>query len=285
MAMKFSKMHGIGNDYVYVNCFKETVDEPEKLSVVISDRRFGIGSDGLILIMPSETADFRMRMFNADGSEGIMCGNGIRCIGKYVYDNGLTDKKEISVETLGGIKYLTLFPDESGKVQTVSVNMGKAILKPELIPVKMSGDTVISAPVDIGGKTWNITCVSMGNPHAVTFVDDPYKLDLEKTGPLFESHEIFPERVNTEFVQIIDDHTIKMRVWERGSGETFACGTGACASAVASVLNGFCKKDEKITVMLRGGNLEIIWKSDGTVIMNGSATHVFDGEIKLQRNY
>ncbi len=283
--MKFSKMHGIGNDYVYVNCFKETVDEPEKLSVVISDRRFGIGSDGLILIMPSETADFRMRMFNADGSEGIMCGNGIRCIGKYVYDNGLTDKKEISVETLGGIKYLTLFPDESGKVQTVSVNMGKAILKPELIPVKMSGDTVISAPVDIGGKTWNITCVSMGNPHAVTFVDDPYKLDLEKTGPLFESHEIFPERVNTEFVQIIDDHTIKMRVWERGSGETFACGTGACASAVASVLNGFCKKDEKITVMLRGGNLEIIWKSDGTVIMNGSATHVFDGEIKLQRNY
>lgn len=279
--MKFSKMHGAGNDYVYVNCFSEKVSEPEKLSVLVSDRRFGIGSDGLILIMPSEKADFRMRIFNADGSEALMCGNGIRCVGKYVYDNGLTDKKEVSVETLSGIKYLTLFTGNDGKVSEVSVNMGRAILDPQLIPVRISGETAVSVPLEINGKSWDITCVSMGNPHAVTFVDDPYSLDLEKIGPLFENNEIFPERVNTEFIQIIDDHTLKMRVWERGSGETFACGTGSCASAVAAVLNGFCRKDEKITVMLRGGNLNIIWKSDGTVIMTGSATHVFDGEINL----
>jgi len=279
--LKFSKMHGAGNDYVYVNCFSEKVSEPEKLSVLVSDRRFGIGSDGLILIMPSEKADFRMRIFNADGSEALMCGNGIRCVGKYVYDNGLTDKKEVSVETLSGIKYLTLFTGNDGKVSEVSVNMGRAILDPQLIPVRISGETAVSVPLEINGKSWDITCVSIGNPHAVTFVDDPYSLDLEKIGPLFENNEIFPERVNTEFIQIIDDHTLKMRVWERGSGETFACGTGACASAVAAVLNGFCRKDEKITVMLRGGNLDIIWKSDGTVIMTGPATHVFDGEINL----
>lgn len=279
--MKFSKMHGIGNDYVYVNCFKQTVKNPSEVSRIVSDRRFGIGSDGLILVMPSDVADCRMRMFNADGSEGMMCGNGIRCVGKYAYDHNITDKKQISVETLSGIKYLTLFTDENDVVQSVSVDMGKAVLKPELIPVSMEGDSIVSQPLEIDGQTWNITCVSMGNPHAVVYVDDPYKVNLEKTGPLFENNSVFPEKVNTEFVQVIDDHTLNMRVWERGSGETHACGTGACATVVASVLNGFCKQDEKIKVILRGGELEIIWKSDGTVIMYGSATHVFDGEISI----
>ncbi|MGN0605866.1 MAG: diaminopimelate epimerase [Oscillospiraceae bacterium] len=278
--MKFSKMHGIGNDYVYVNCFSETVENPEEVSKLISDRRFGIGSDGLIMIMPSEKADFRMRMFNADGSEGMMCGNGIRCVGKYVYDNKMTDKKDISVETLGGIKFLSL-NTENGKVRSVSVNMGKAILKPAEIPVNLAGENIVSRSIEIDGKVWKITCVSMGNPHAVVFVDDPYKIDIEKTGPLFENNEIFPERVNTEFIKVTDEHRLIMRVWERGSGETHACGTGACASVVAAVLNGYCRYNEKIKVDLRGGSLDITYKSDGTVIMDGTATHVFDGEINL----
>lgn len=279
--MKFSKMQGIGNDYIYVNCFEETVENPNRVSEIVSNRRFGIGSDGLILIMPSEKADFKMRMFNADGSEGMMCGNGIRCVGKYVYDRKMTNKTEITVETLSGIKYLTLFPDENDKIRTVSVNMGKAVIKPEFIPVSLSGESIISQPLKIGEKVWNITCVSMGNPHAVVFVEDPYMENLEETGPLFEKNDIFPERVNTEFVKVVDSNTLKMRVWERGSGETLACGTGACASAVAAVLNGFCKYDDKIKVILRGGELEIIFKTDGTVIMNGPAAHVFDGEINI----
>lgn len=276
--MKFTKMHGIGNDYVYVNCFEETVDDPEQVSIRVSDRHFGIGSDGLVLIMPSDKADFRMRIFNADGSEAMMCGNATRCIGKYVYDNHLTDKTEITLETNSGIKYLTLYP-ENGRVKTVLVDMGKAVLKPSDIPMNSELDTFIDRPVEVGGMTYNITAVSMGNPHCVTYVDDVDCLDLEKIGPLFENHPLFPKRVNTEFIRIIDEHSMQMRVWERGSGETWACGTGACASAVASVLNGYFKHDEEINVKLRGGELFITYKSDGTVLMRGPAETVFTGEI------
>lgn len=278
--MKFTKMHGIGNDYVYVNCFEETIENPEEVSIKISDRHFGIGSDGLVMIMPSDKADFRMRMFNADGSEGNMCGNATRCIGKYVYDNHLTEKKEITLETRSGIKYLTLYP-ENGKVQTVLVDMGKAILNPASIPMKAEGEEFISKPVEVNGKNVNITAVSMGNPHAVTFVDDVESLDLEKIGPDYENHPLFPERVNTEFAKIIDDHTVMMRVWERGSGETWACGTGACACAVACVKNGFFPYDKEITVKLRGGDLYITYKNDGTVLMRGPAETVFTGSIEI----
>lgn len=278
--MKFTKMHGIGNDYVYVNCFEETINNPEEVSIKISDRHFGIGSDGLVMIMPSDKADFRMRMFNADGSEGNMCGNATRCIGKYVYDNHLTDKTEITLETRSGIKYLTLYP-ENGKVQTVLVDMGKAILNPASIPMKAEGEEFISKPVEVNGKNVNITAVSMGNPHAVTFVDDVESLDLEKIGPDYENHTLFPERVNTEFAKIIDDHTVMMRVWERGSGETWACGTGACACAVACVKNGFFPYDKEITVKLRGGDLYITYKNDGTVLMRGPAETVFTGSIEI----
>lgn len=276
--MKFSKMHGIGNDYIYVNCFEETVDEPEKVSVVVSNRRFGIGSDGLVLIMPSDKADFRMRIFNADGSEAMMCGNASRCIGKYVYDMGLTEKTDITLETNSGIKYLKLFVSD-GKTESVSVDMNKAILKPADIPVKSDLETFIAQPLSVKGKDYKVTCVSMGNPHAVVFTENTDSLDLEKIGPDFENHEIFPNRVNTEFVEVIDSHTLKMRVWERGSGETFACGTGACATVVAAVLNGFCNYDDEILVHLRGGDLKITYQKDGTVIMTGPATYVFEGTI------
>lgn len=276
--MKFSKMHGIGNDYIYVNCFEENVPEPEKTSVIVSDRRFGIGSDGLVLIMPSDKADFRMRIFNADGSEAMMCGNATRCIGKYVYDNNMTSKTEISLETNSGIKYLKLFP-ENGKVESVEVDMGKAILKPSEIPVNSPLDLFINQSVKVNGENYKMTCVSMGNPHAVIFTENIDELDLEKIGPFFENHEIFPNRVNTEFVEVCDDHTLKMRVWERGSGETFACGTGTCATVVAAVLNGICQYDEEILVHLRGGDLRITYKKDGTVMMTGPATYVFDGTI------
>lgn len=278
--MKFTKMQGIGNDYIYVNCFEEKVSDPERVSQIVSDRHFGIGGDGLVLIMPSNKADFRMRMFNADGSEGNMCGNATRCIGKYVYDNGLTDKTEITLETRSGIKYLTLYP-ENGKVKTVLVNMGKAILKPSAIPMKAEGDSFINKPIEVSGKEVNITAVSMGNPHAVTYAEDVDGLELEKIGPEFENHPLFPERVNTEFIKVLDSHTIQMRVWERGSGETWACGTGACAAAVASVENGYFKRGEEITVKLRGGDLFITYKEDGTVLMRGPARTVFTGEIDV----
>ncbi len=278
--MKFTKMQGIGNDYIYVDCFRESVPDPGKVSVKVSDRHFGIGGDGLVLIMPSEKADFRMRMFNADGSEGMMCGNASRCIGKYVYDNGLTDKTEITLETKSGIKHLRLFP-ENGAVKTVEVDMGEAILVPREIPMNAEGDSFINKPVTVNGREYNITAVSMGNPHAVIFTKEIDGLDLEKTGPAFENHSLFPERVNTEFCEIIDSSVIKMRVWERGSGETWACGTGACASAVAAVLNGFCKRDEEITLKLRGGDLKITYKSDNRVIMRGGAETVFTGEIDI----
>ncbi len=278
--MKFTKMQGIGNDYVYVNCFEETVADPERVSEIISDRHFGIGADGLVLIMPSDKADFRMRMFNADGSEGNMCGNATRCIGKFVYDNHLTDKTSITLETRSGIKKLTLYP-ENGRIKTVLVDMGKAVLKPADIPMNVSGDTFINKPITVDGKEVFITAVSMGNPHAVTYVDDVDSLELEKIGPSFENHPLFPERVNTEFIKILDENTMQMRVWERGSGETWACGTGACAATAASVLNGYFPHDKEITVKLRGGDLFITYKSDGTVLMRGPAETVFTGEIDV----
>ena len=277
--MKFTKMHGIGNDYVYVNCFKETVEHPIEAAIKVSDRHFGIGSDGLILIKPSEVADGKMEMYNADGSQGAMCGNGIRCVAKYMYDYGITDKTSISVETKSGIKYLDL-TIRDGKVDTVKVNMGTPILKAADIPVRSEKEQVIDEPVMVDGKEWKITCVSMGNPHAITYIDDVKNLEIEKIGPKFENHEIFPDRVNTEFVHVIDRNTVEMRVWERGSGETLACGTGACAVAVSSILNGLT--EEEVTVKLLGGDLKIFWdRTENKVYMTGSATTVFDGEIDL----
>lgn len=275
--MKFTKMHGCGNDYVYVNCMEKMLEDPDQVSRFVSDRHFGVGSDGLILICPSDQADFRMAMYNADGSEGEMCGNGIRCVAKYVYDYGLTDQTSISVETKGGIKYLDLTVKE-GKVSLVKVNMGSPILKPSLIPIRSDKEQFVDEPVTVDGKVYRMTGVSMGNPHAVTFVDDTASLNLEKIGPSFENHELFPNRINTEFVQVLSRHEINMRVWERGSGETLACGTGTCASAVACVLNG--KTDEHLTVHLLGGDLEIFYdRANDTVWMTGPASVVFDGEL------
>ena len=273
-------MHGLGNDYVYVDCTQEKLHHPEEIAKRISDRRFGIGSDGLILICPSEKADFEMRMFNADGSEGRMCGNGIRCVGKYVYDHGLTEKTDLEIDTKSGIKHLKLIVEE-GKVTFVEVQMGKASLRPKDIPVETDYDDFISQPMLVGGEAYLVTCVSMGSPHAVIFSDEIDTLPLERIGPLFERHEKFPERINTEFIQVIDRYTLNMRVWERGSGETFACGTGACASVVAAVLNGHCDYDSEITVQLRGGELFITYLQDGSVIMKGPAAHVFDGIMEL----
>lgn len=276
--MEFTKMQGLGNDYVYVNCFKEKIENPSEMAVKVSDRHFGIGSDGLILIKPSEVADFEMEMYNADGSRGEMCGNGIRCVAKYVYDYGLTDKTSISVETLGGIKYLDLTV-EHGKVTLVKVDMGTPILKPELIPIVAKGETVIDEPIMVGGKEYHMTGVSMGNPHDVVFMDDIKNLEIEKIGPLFENHERFPNRINTEFVNVIDRHTAQMRVWERGSGETLACGTGACAVAVSCILNGLT--ENTVTVKLLGGDLRIEWdREKNTVYMTGPAEVSFDGVWK-----
>lgn len=277
--MKFTKMHGCGNDYVYVNCLKETVERPEETAKIVSDRHFGIGSDGLILIYPSDVADFRMAMYNADGSEGEMCGNGIRCVAKYVYDYGLTDQTEISIETKGGIKYLDLAVEDD-KVVLVKVNMGSPVLEPKRIPVVFDGERVVNEPIEVEGSRYHITCVSMGNPHDVVFVEDTASLDLEKIGPGFENHKMFPERINTEFVQVLNRNEINMRVWERGSGETLACGTGTCAAAVACVLNG--KTSNELTVHLLGGDLQIFYdQGENIVWMTGPATVVFDGEIQL----
>lgn len=281
MKVNFTKMHGIGNDYVYVDGFKEKIPNPNAFSKFISDRHFGIGGDGLVMILPSEKADFRMRIFNADGSEAKMCGNATRCIGKFVYEVGYTTKTNITLETLSGIKYLKLNV-EDGMVISVEVNMGKAILVPKEIPVLSELERFIKQPMTIDDKTYEVTCVSMGNPHAVIYCDDVDHLPLETIGPKFEFNPLFPERINTEFVQIINDHTVKMRVWERGSGETWACGTGACAVAVSSVLNGYCKQGEEITVQLRGGDLKITYEQDGTVLMKGPATKVFDGTIEYK---
>ena len=277
--MKFTKMHGIGNDYVYVNCLQEKVEDPSGTARKISDRHFGIGSDGLILIKPSEKADFQMDMYNADGSKGAMCGNGIRCVAKYVYDYGLTDKTSIAVETGSGIKYLDLTV-ENNKVTMVKVDMGEPDLTASHIPIKAQTEHVIDEPIEVDGKTYRITGVSMGNPHGVVFLDDIDSLDIEKIGPSFENHVRFPDRINTEFVQLDNRSHVRMRVWERGSGETLACGTGACAVAVACVVNGLTQRE--VTVSLRGGDLKICWdEKDGHVYMTGPATVVFDGEIEL----
>ena len=280
--MKFTKMHGISNDYIYINAFEQEIADPNALSEKLSDRRFSIGGDGVILICPSDVADAKMRMFNADGSEGMMCGNGVRCVGKYVYDNLLEDKSRdtITIETLSGIKTLKITAVD-GKAELLEVDMGKAILNAADIPVVYDGcDTVIAKPLVVDNKEHIVTCVSMGNPHCVTFVSDVDSLELEKIGPSFENHEAFPQRINTEFVKVIDEKTLQMRVWERGSGETWACGTGACATVVAACENGYCKKGENITVHLRGGDL-IINYTDERVLMTGPATKVFDGEIEV----
>ena len=272
-------MHGLGNDYVYVNCFEEKIDNPPAVARFVSDRHFGIGSDGLIMINPSKTADFEMEMYNADGSRGEMCGNGIRSVAKYVYDYGLTDKTQISVETLGGIKYLDLTV-EDGKVSLVKVDMGKPELEADLIPIISEREQVIDEPIEVDGKEYHMTGVSMGNPHAVIYVDDVKGLDLEKIGSKFENHERFPKRINTEFVHCIDRQTVEMRVWERGSGETLACGTGACAVAVSSILNNLT--DTQVTVKLLGGDLQIEWdREKDRVFMTGPATVVFDGVIDI----
>jgi len=279
MRLPFTKMNGTSNDYIYFDCMKQPIIAPESLSVYLSEEHAGIGGDGIILIEPSDCADAAMRIFNKDGSEGKMCGNGIRCMGKYLYDNGMTDRTELTIETKSGIKHLKLYV-RGGKVKSVTVDMGRAELKPELIPVLLEGDKIVSRPVEFDKQTYNITCVSMGNPHCVVFCDYPDLMAIEKIGPVIETAAIFPDRVNVEFVQVLDRHTLKMRVWERGSGETLACGTGACAAVVAATENGFCDKGEDITVRLRGGDL-LVRYTDETVFVTGDAKKNFEGFVEL----
>ncbi len=282
MTLSFTKMHGCGNHYIYLNCFEEPVPEdPAALSVRLSEPHFGIGSDGLILILPSEKADAKMRIFNADGSEGKMCGNGIRCVGKYLYDHGMTGgRANITVDTLSGLKTLTM-QTENGKATAARVDMGAAILTPKDIPVKAENDNAIDMPLVIDEKVYHITCVSMGNPHCVVFQKENVDaLDLERIGPAFENHPMFPDKVNTEFVNVLEDGSLKMRVWERGSGETWACGTGSCAVGVAACLTGRAEKNTDITVQLRGGDLTIRY-TDETVFMTGAAVTVFEGTIEI----
>ena len=279
MKLDFTKMQGCGNDYIYFNCFDHEFIHPEKLAVTLSDRHFGIGGDGIVLICKSDIADAKMRMFNLDGSEGKMCGNAIRCVAKYLYDNGFVNKNEIAIETLSGVKKLQI-NTQNGLVSSVKVDMGKAELAPSKIPVNLPGERVVNAPLNIQDKTYRITCVSMGNPHAVVFCDDVDSLNLNEIGPDFEHNEVFPERVNTEFVKVIDKNTLKMRVWERGSGETLACGTGACAAAVAAVLYGYCNKGEDIRVILLGGELTVNY-TDNAVFMTGGCAKVFEGTIEI----
>lgn len=274
--IKFTKMHGIGNDYVYINCFKEKVDDPKRLAVLMSPRHFSVGSDGVILICPSDRADAKMRMFNADGSEGKMCGNGIRCVGKYLYDEKIVIKDVITVDTLSGIKTLDI-TEKNGKAELIGVDMGEPEFKPEKIPAVFDGDEMINEPVTVLNKTYKITAVSMGNPHAVIFTDNVKDLPLEKIGPYFENCEIFPLRVNTEFIRVVSKTELEMRVYERGSGETFACGTGACAAVAAAAKNGICEKGKEITVNLLGGKLYITYKENGHIYMRGTAQKVYDG--------
>ncbi|EOS76898.1 MAG: diaminopimelate epimerase [Lachnospiraceae bacterium] len=277
--MKFTKMHGCGNDYIYVDGSREKIPAEKKPELVkkLSDRHFGIGGDGVIFINPSNEADFEMEMYNMDGSRGEMCGNGIRCVAKFVYDKGLTDKNKISVISCGKIKYLDLIVEE-GKVSTVKVNMGAPVLKAVDIPVISDQEQVISERIEVENNIYEMTCVSMGNPHAVIFVEDVSDFPIEKIGPLFEKHVRFPNYINTEFVKVLDDKTVEMRVWERGTGETLACGTGACATVVACVLNGLTK--EEVTVKLLGGNLQIKWDREADLVyMTGPASTVFEGEI------
>lgn len=301
--MKFTKMHGAGNDYVYVDCTKNDLNNPSEIAIKVSDRHFGIGSDGLILIKSSDKADFFMDMYNADGSRGKMCGNGIRCVGKFVYDNKLTDKTTVTIDTLSGVKTLKLNIGSDGKVESARVNMGAPVLQPSQVPVDITGlesyknmskeqmqkekenvtEPVVSEHIKVNDKEYEVTCVSMGNPHAIVYLDndiDIKKFEIEKIGPAFENHKAFPDRINTEFIQVLDKDNLNMRVWERGSGETLACGTGACASLVATVLNGKC--NDTATLHLLGGDLKITWdKKDNTVYLEGPAKTVFTGEIEL----
>ncbi len=278
MKLSFTKMHGAGNDYVYINCFEQTVDDPCALSILLSDRHKGIGGDGIVLICPSDIADARMRMFNLDGSEGAMCGNAIRCVAKFIYDNGIAHKDKVTIETKSGIKTIDI-KSKVDRFVSASVNMGKAELAPENIPMNYDGERFINKPIEVDGKTYMCTAVSMGNPHCVTFVDNVDSIDLEKIGPKFENHPLFPDRVNTEFVSITDEGNIQMRVWERGSGETLACGTGSCAAVAACVLNGYCKRNIPVNVHLRGGMLTDTYRDDDIVIMEGPAVKVFEGII------
>lgn len=281
--MKFTKMHGCGNDYVYIDGAAWKIPQEDKPRMVrfLSDRHFGIGGDGVIFINPAEAADFEMEMYNADGTRAEMCGNGIRCVAKYVYDKGLTDKKRISIVSAGQVKHLELTVDQEDKVSLVRVNMGSPILEPERIPVMVPGERAVDVPIRVGGITHRMTCVSMGNPHAVVLVENVGDLKLEQTGPLFESHELFPNRTNTEFVEVVDRRHVKMRVWERGTGETLACGTGCCATAVACVLNGLT--DNNVTVGVLGGEIQVTWdREENLVYMTGPADTVFEGEICLK---
>ena len=282
MKMEFSKMHGCGNDYVYVNCMEKELPNPNAISEYVSHRRFGIGSDGLICIMPSQVADFRMRMFNADASEGKMCGNGTRCVAKYVYDKGLTDKTTITLETLGGIKTIDMTVVD-GKVSEAVVDMGEPIFRTKEIPMISDHYVFMDQGLVIDDDTvYNGTAVSMGNPHFVIFVDEVDAVKLEEIGPRIENHPLFPERTNVEFVQVIDENTVKFRVWERGSGETWACGTGACAVTVTSIfLSKAGKKDQELNVLVKGGKLKVTYRSDNHVFLKGPATHVFDGVIEI----
>lgn len=281
MKLSFTKMHGCGNDYIYFNAFTQSIDNPEALSIRLSQRRKSIGGDGIILVCPSDRADAKMRIFNQDGSEAKMCGNGVRCVAKFVVDQGLVpgDRETVAIDTLSGVKQIRLLR-ENGQVAGATVDMAQAILTPKEIPVLLEGERVIGRPVEIGGKTWDVTCVSMGNPHCVVFVKDVDSLNLEELGPCFEKNPIFPEQVNTEFIRVLDPHTLQMRVWERGSGETWACGTGACAAAVAAVENGYCPKNEDITVHLVGGDL-VIRYTEETVYMTGEAVTAFEGEVEV----
>lgn len=278
--IEFTKMQGAGNDYIYVDCTKHMIENAGEVSRILSDRHFGIGSDGLVLICSSDKADFRMEMYNSDGTQAEMCGNASRCVGKYVHDRGLTDKTTVTLETLAGIKTLQLILDENGEVDQVCVNMGAPELKPEKIPVSAEGENFIAQNIEVDGSVWSVTCVSMGNPHAVTFVEDTESIDIEHIGPMFENHELFPRRINTEFVQTMGDNVFRMRVWERGAGETLACGTGACATLAAAVLNGV--SDGEADIILRGGTLHIKWdKNDNNIYMTGQARFVFDGVVTV----
>lgn len=280
--MKFTKMHGCGNDYVYVNCFEEKLVDESKIAAFVSDRHFGIGSDGMILIKPSQIADFEMAMYNADGSRGEMCGNGVRCVAKYVYDHRMTDKKQVSIESMGKIKYIKLNVNNDNLVESARVDMGAPILNSNDVPVISDNQKVIDEEIVVDGKSYNMTCVSMGNPHAVVFIDkSPKDFDLDNIGPKFENHDRFPNRTNTEFAYVVDRQNIEMRVWERGAGETLACGTGSCATAVAAILNGLC--DNNVTIHLLGGDLQISWSGNenDSVYMTGPATTVFEGNIEI----
>jgi carbamoyl-phosphate synthase large subunit len=281
MKLEFTKMHGAGNDYVYINARDREINDPGKLAVVLSDRHYGIGGDGIVLIMRGETpgADARMRMFNADGSEGAMCGNAIRCVAKFLFDNNIVPKHEMIIDTKSGRRGILLYT-QNGRALSARVDMGRAELSPDKIPVSLTGESVVARGIRVCGAEYEITCVSMGNPHAVVFVEDPAAIDLARIGPLFETNGIFPNRVNTEFVKVVDKNTLRMRVWERGSGETLACGTGMCASAVAAVLNGYCAKGEDISVTATGGELVINY-TDERVYMTGNCVTVFDGVIEV----